>query len=158
MQVTPILDRNDPSRSYVRVNDIPAVFPKHTDTPEVGKPLEVMITGVHYHVMEDGTFDTSRPKMLFIRPITNYYVKVTHTGFMKNTLGNPVAYGLGFEPQGDNQLRILTPGRIEVYTAYCADARVMSSAFVRRKDIDRSIIRIEGVPDIEDLHNPTSFY
>jgi hypothetical protein len=150
MQVTPILDRNDPSRSYVRVNDIPAVFPKHTDTPEVGIPVEVMITGVHYHEDADGNFDTARPKMLFIRPITDYYIEVQHSGFHQSTKG-PTARFITLD-------KILTPGRVDVYVANDPNLLVMATAYIRRKDIDRSIIRIEGVPNLEDLFNPTSFY
>ena len=141
MIVIPIPDKNNPGRTYVRINDIPCFFPRYTDTPLPHLEVEVMITGVHYFLKEDGAQDKTRPKQLFIRIVTPYYVVANHNGFYINNEGRAVAHAM-------------TERDVFTYVAGRTSVRCDSMPgriYVRRRDKEREIQRAEGVPDLFDL-------
>lgn len=149
MLIIPIQDKIHAGRSYYRFKDLPFVFPRNASTPPVGVAVEVMFTGVHYQEIGK-EFDLSRPKMVFMRPVTDKYLLVDHDGFTFNGNDNPIAHA-----NIDGTLVALTPGRTGAFVG--KGFGVPGQAYVRKQDLHRSVIRIEGVAALYDLESYSAF-
>ena len=147
MIVIPIPDKSNPGRSYVRINDVPCFFPRGLPTPPAGVEVEIMITGVHYFLNDDGSQDKTRPKQLFIRVVTPYYQAVDYDGFVCVTENHVRGAAITRDPEG--RLYTLIPGRTN---ARIEDVEGFPGrAYVSKRNLGWNILRIEGVASLQDL-------
>ena len=135
-------------------------------TPEIGKPIEVMITRALYHRYPEGheregyyNFEKG-VRALMLCPVDPWYTPVYHNGFecsgsMCSTTASEI------DPKNPKfRGRTLTPGRTGVYEADNVNAgstwkqryRALrpGKAFIFKDARNRGVVRIEGIASYKD--------
>ncbi len=121
------------------------------DIPTDGSYVEVMITDVLWkHRHDDIGYDFNRVHALRIRPVTDNFRLVKHTGFMRSTSGFGITAS-AIDSTGQAFAKI-TPGRRIINVVENETQAVPGYVWVDRiKSGTDSVFRVEGVAKVEDL-------
>jgi hypothetical protein len=154
--VTPVVERKDKG-IVARINGTLCLFDRNCTPPAPDVPVEVMITGILYNNLPGSQIlDTSKPKLLFLRVVTDEYVLVEHSGF---ECASDRCCTSAVARLPDGSFRTLTPGRVgvvavdNVNTSIAYLEPIPGAAYIKRSYLSnkKEPARIEGVNDIDQL-------
>jgi hypothetical protein len=158
MIVTPTIGK---SRLIARVDGVLGIFDDKFEQPQVGQPVEVMISGVCYNRCDDGYVDPDSVRFVFLRVVTPDLVEISHDGFeCSGTMCRTLAHA-----KYDNRTIYLTPGRTGVWVADNVNVGWKTlSGTIERQELRPGVcyveaarinkggaVRVEGVGSINEL-------
>jgi hypothetical protein len=143
------------SRIIARVDGVLCIFDDKHAQPEIGKPVDVMITGIAYNKDDSGTMQFDNVRFLFLRPVDDSLALIEHGGFScYGNTGRTLAY-----TEYDGKMIAVTPGRTGVYVADQSDEKVeplkRGFVFVDKQRLASAgasgAVRAEGLINIDDM-------